>query len=132
MVFNLGKIRSTIQNFGQKLTPGNIQTFGTKLRDNALTFGRKVSNTLGKISDVGNKLLPMAETAATAMGYGPEVLGFEGVKKGLNMVNNAKQNVDSLRNQGLAFTSAGMPQTQIKPKYNYEDVYNLNSLFKGN
>jgi hypothetical protein len=132
MVFNLGKIRSTIQNFGQKLTPGNIQTFGTKLRDNALTFGRKVSNTLGKISDVANKLLPMAETAATAMGYGPEVLGFEGVKKGLNMVNNAKQNVDSLRNQGLAFTSAGIPQTQIKPKYNYEDVYNLNSLFKGN
>ena len=132
MVFNLGKIRSTIQNFGQKLTPGNIQTFGTKLRDNALTFGRKVSNTLGKISDVGNKLLPMVETAATSMGYGPEVLGFEGVKKGLNMVNNAKQNVDTLRNQGLAFTSAGIPQTQIKPKYNYEDVYNLNSLFKGN
>ena len=132
MVFNVGKIRSTIQNFGHKLTPGNIQTFGTKLHDNALTFGRKVSNTLGKISDVGNKLLPMAETVATGLGYGPEVLGFEGVKKGLNMVNNAKQNVDSLRNQGLAFTSAGIPQTQIKPKYNYEDVYNLNSLFKGN
>ena len=87
---------------------------------------------MGKVGDIGNKLLPMAETAATAMGYGPEDLGFEGVKKGLNMVNNAKQNVDSLRNQGLAFTSAGMPQTQIKPKYNYEDVYNLNSLFKGN
>ena len=132
MVFNVGKIRSIFQNLGQKLTPGNIQTFGTKLRDNALTFGRKVSNTLGKISDVGNKLLPMAETAATALVNGPEVIGFEGVKKGLNMVNNAKNNVDTLRDQTRAFTSGGIPQTQIKPKYNYEDVYNLNSLFKGN
>ena len=73
----------------------------------------------------------MAETAATAMGYGPEVIGFEGVKKGLNMVNNAKQNVDTLRNQGRAFTSAGIPTSQIKPKYDYNDVINLNSLFKG-
>ena len=96
-----------------------------------MTLGRKVSNTLGKISDVGNKLLPMAETAATAMGYGPEVLGFEGVKKGLNMVNNAKQNVDTLCNQGLTFTKGGISHNQIKPKYDYSDVYNLNSLFKG-
>ena len=77
MVFNVGKIQSTMQQIGQKLTPSNIQQFGTKVRDTALTIVRKVSYTLGKIGDVGNKLLPMAETAATAMGYGPEVLGFE-------------------------------------------------------
>ena len=46
-----------------------------------MVFGRKVSNTLGKISDVGNKLFPMAETVATGLGYGPEVLGFEGAVK---------------------------------------------------
>ena len=79
IVFNVGKNRTTFQNLGQKLTSGNIQFFATKLRSNALVFEQKVSNTLGKISDVGNKLLPMAETAATAMVYGPEVLGFEGV-----------------------------------------------------
>ena len=70
MVFNVGKIRTTMQQIGQKLTPDKIHQFGTKVRDTALQIGRKVSNTLGKISDVGNKLLPMAETAATAMGYG--------------------------------------------------------------
>ena len=91
MVFNVGKIRTTMQRLGQKLTPDKIQQSGTKLRDNALVFGRKVSNTLGKISDVGKKSLPMAEKAATAMGYVPEVLGFEGVRKGLDMVNNAKK-----------------------------------------
>ena len=32
----------------------------------------------------------MAETAATDMGYGPEVLGFAGARKGLDMMNNAK------------------------------------------
>ena len=131
MVFSLGKIRSNIQQLGQKLTADKIQQFGTKLRDNALVFGRKVSNTLGKISDVGNKLLPMAETVATGLGYGPEVLGFEGARKGLDMINNAKSNVDTLRNQGRAFTSGGIPKSEIKPKYDYSDVYNLNSLFKG-
>ena len=44
----------------------------------------------------------MAETAATAMGYGPEVLGFEGVRKWLG-VNTVKNNVDTLQNQGQAF-----------------------------
>ena len=132
MVFNVGKIRNTIQQLGQKLTPQNIQQFGTKVRDTALQVGRKVSNTLGKVGDIGNKLLPMAETAASMMGYGPEVAGFETARKGLDMVSNAKKNVDTLRNQGLAFTKGGIPPAQIKPKYDYSDVYNLNSLFKGN
>ena len=130
MVFNVGKIRTTMQQIGQKLTPDKIHQFGTKVRDTALTIGRKVSNTLGKISDVGNKLLPMAETGATAMGF-PEVAAFEGIRKGLDMVNTAKNNVDTLRNQGRAFTASGIPPAQIKPKYDYSDVYNLNSLFKG-
>ena len=132
MVFNVGKVRKIMQQLGQKLTPDKIQQFSTKVRDKAFQIGRKVSNTLGKVSDIGNKLLPMAETAATALGYGPEVLGFETARKGLDMVNNAKQNVDTLRNQGLAFTKGGIPPAQIKPKYDYSDVYNLNSLFKGN
>ena len=86
---------------------------------------------MGKISDVGNKLLPMAETVATGLGYGPEVLGFEAARKGLDMINNAKSNVDTLRNQGRVFTSGDMPKSEIKPRYDYSDVYNLNSLFKG-
>ena len=75
----------------------------------------------------------MAETAATAMGYGPEVLGFESAQKGLDMINlnNAKNTVDSLRNQGRVFTAGGVPPARIKPKYDFSDIYNLNSLFKG-
>ena len=73
----------------------------------------------------------MAETVATGLGYGPEALGFESARKGLDMVNNAKNTVDSLRNQGRAFTAGGIPPSQVKPKYDYSDVYNLNSLFKG-
>ena len=102
-----------------------------KKRDTALQIGRKVSNTLGKISDVGNKLLPMAETVRTALGYGPEIAGFETARKGLDMVNNAKNTVDSLRNQGRAVTAGSIPPAQIKPKNDYSDVHNLNSLFKG-
>ena len=47
------------------------------------------------------------------------------------MVNNAKNTVDLFRNQGRAFTAGGIPPAQVKPKYDYSDVYNLNSLFKG-
>ena len=86
---------------------------------------------MGKIGDVRNKLLPIVETAATGLGYGPEVVGFETARKGLDMVNNAKNTVDSLRNQGRAFKANDISPAQIKPKYDYSDVYNLNSLFKG-
>ena len=130
MGLNVGKIRTTMQQIGQKLTPQNIQQFGTKVRDTALQVGRKISNTLGKVGDIGNEWLPMAETAATAMGYGPEVLGFETARQGLDMVSNPKQTVDTLRNQGRAFTAGGIPPAQIKAKYDYSDVYNLNSLLK--
>ena len=113
MVFNIGKIRNTMQQLAQKLTPDKIHQFGTKVRDTALTIRRKVSNTLGKVSDVGNQLLPLAETAATFAGFGPEVAGFETAWKGLDMVNNAKNTVDSLRNQGRSFQSGGIPPAQI-------------------
>ena len=52
MVFNVGKIRSTIQQLGQKLTADKIHQFGAKVRDTALQIGRKVSNTLGKVGDI--------------------------------------------------------------------------------
>ena len=46
-----------MQQWGQKLIPDKIQQFSTKVRDSALQIGRQFSNTLGKMSDVGNKLL---------------------------------------------------------------------------
>ena len=109
MVFNIDKIKTTMQQIGQKLTLDKIHQFGTRVRETALQIGRKVSNTAGKISVVGTKLLPMAETAATAMGYVPEPLGIEGANKGLDMANNTKNTVDSLRNQGRAFRAGGIP-----------------------
>ena len=65
----------------------------------------------------------MAETVATGLGYGPEVLGFEGARKGLDMISNAKSNVDTLRNQGRAFTSGGMPKSEIKPWYDLSLIH---------
>ena len=72
---------------------------GTKIRNSALTFRRKVSNTFGKIPDVGHKLLPLTETATTTLGYGPEVLGFESAHISLEKI-----------------------PMQIKLKYDYLDI----------
>ena len=44
-----------------------MHQFGTKVRETALTIGRKVSNMVGEISQVGNKLLPMAENVGTEL-----------------------------------------------------------------
>ena len=54
MIFNVGKIRTTMQQLGQKLTPDKIHQFGTKVRYMALTIGRKVSNTLALT--IGDKI----------------------------------------------------------------------------
>ena len=70
MVCNVGTIRTTMQQLGQKLTPDKMHQFGTKVRDTTLQIGRKVSNMFGKISDVRNKLLSMAETVGRAFGQG--------------------------------------------------------------
>ena len=72
----------------------------------------------------------MAETVGTAFGQWPEVFGFETARKGIDMVNNAKTAVDTLHNQGRAFSAGGIPPAQIKPKYDCSDVYSLNSLLK--
>ena len=55
----------------------------------------------------------------------------ETVATGLSMVNTAKNNVDASCNQGQLFTTWGIPPSQVKPKNNYSDVYNSNSLFEG-
>ena len=76
MVFNVGIIRTTmlVQQVGQKLTPDKIHQFGTKVRDTALQVGERVRKILGKVFDIGNKLLPMAEKVGAALGNGPLVL----------------------------------------------------------
>ena len=45
-----------VRQFGQKLTPENINNFGQKALHMGRVLGRKVSNTLSKLSDA---FLPM-------------------------------------------------------------------------
>ena len=78
MVFNVQNLRATMQKLGQKLKPHHdkIHQLGTKVRDTALTKGRKFSNILGEISHVGNKLLPIAENVGTALSYRSEIISW--------------------------------------------------------
>ena len=57
----------------------------------------------------------MAETAATVMSYGPEVAGFEPTRKGLDNTSQAKQTVNTMRNQGRSFQNGSIPPAQIYP-----------------
>ena len=48
------------RSIGQKLTAENIHNFGQKAMNTAHVLGRKVSNTLHKIEDIGQKAIPRA------------------------------------------------------------------------
>ena len=93
----LRDISNHVRSLGQKLTASNIQNFGQKAMHTAHVVGRKVSNTLSKIEDIGKKAIPIVSTAASMLGY-PELGGaLTSASNGLKRIANARQNVDSLR-----------------------------------
>ena len=66
--------------------------------NSAHVVGRKVSNTLHKIQDIGSKALPVVSTIASMAGY-PELGGaIASATNGLKRIANARQNVDTVRN----------------------------------
>ena len=82
---------------GQKLTPENINNFGQKALHTGRVIGRKVSNTLHKIEDIGTAALPIASKIATMAGY-PELSVLASAGNGLKRIAQARQNVDTVRN----------------------------------
>ena len=86
-----------IRSIGQKMTASNIHNLGQKAMNTAHTIGRKVSNTLQKIEDIGNKAIPIVSTIASMAGY-PELGGaLSSASNGLKRIANARQNVDTVR-----------------------------------
>ena len=64
----------------------------------AHVIGRKVSNTLNKLEDIGSKAIPIVSTIASMAGY-PELGGaIASANNGLKRITNARQNVDTVRN----------------------------------
>ena len=90
-------ISNHVRSLGQKLTASNIHNIGQKVMNTAHVVGRKVSNTLSKIEDIGNKALPVVQTIASMAGY-PELSALASAGNGLKRIANARQNVDTVRN----------------------------------
>ena len=94
----LKEISKHIRSIGQKLTADNISNFGQKAMNTAHVIGRKVSNTLHKIEDIGSKAIPIVSTITSMAGY-PELGGaISSASNGLKRITNAHQNVDTVRN----------------------------------
>ena len=91
-------ISNHVRSLGQKLSASNIHNLGQKSMNTAHVIGRKASNTLSKIEEIGKKAIPIIGTAASMLGY-PEIGGaLASASNGLKRISNAWQNVDSLRN----------------------------------
>ena len=54
------EISRHVRQFGQKLTPENINNFGQKALHMGRVMGRKMSNSISKIENVANAALPIA------------------------------------------------------------------------
>ena len=66
-------------------------------------FGRKIKNTLEKISDVGSKALPIVEAGASMLGF-PELGGaLSATRTGLSHVNRLKNNVEDINDRMKVF-----------------------------
>ena len=57
-------------------------------------IGRKVSNTLDRLHDIGSKAIPVVSTIASMAGF-PELGGV--LSAANNELANARQNVDTVR-----------------------------------
>ena len=93
----LRELSKHVRSIGQKLTAENINNFGQKALHTGRVIGRKVSNTLHKIEDIGNAALPIASKIATMAGY-PELGAIASAGNGLKRIVQARQNVDTVRN----------------------------------
>ena len=85
-----------VRQFGQKLTPDNINTIGQKALHGARVIGRKMSNSISKIENVANAALPIASKIATMAGY-PEAQILTSVGNGVKRLVQTRQNIDNVR-----------------------------------
>ena len=90
-------LQKHVRTLGQKLTAENIHNFGQKAMNTAHVIGRKVSNTLQKIENIGSTALPVLQTVAGMAGF-PEVSALASASKGLSKISNLRGNVDTVRN----------------------------------
>ena len=64
----------------------------------ARTIERKVSNTFHKIEDIGSKAIPILSTIASMAGYSELGVAISCASNGLQIIANARQNDDTVRN----------------------------------
>ena len=86
-----------IRSSGQKLTADNINSFGQKAMNTAHVIGRKFSNTLKKIENIGERAMPVLQTVESMAGY-PELGALASAGKGLSKISQLRGNVDTVRN----------------------------------
>ena len=92
----LNEIHKHVPAFGQKLTAQNMQHLGQKAMRTGQVVGRKISNTLTKIENIGHAALPVLQTVASMAGY-PEVGALASAGKGLGRISHLRNNVDTVR-----------------------------------
>ena len=109
----LNEIHKHVCALGQKLTSQNMQHPGQKMMRTGNVIGRKVSNTLTKIENIGHAALPVLQTASTMAGF-PEVSALASAGKGLSRISQMRNNVDTVRRMIIQYLNQFIFYVQYK------------------
>ena len=88
---------SLANHLGRKWSSGAVSHLGQKMKHNMSVIGRKAAGSLRTISDVGNSVLPTVRAIADVTGHPVAGYAVEGIRRGVNALNDMRGRVDHVR-----------------------------------
>ena len=89
---------SLVNHIGRKWSADAVTHLGQKMKHNLHVMGQKAAGSLRTISDVGNGVLPTVKAIADVTGHPVAGYAVEGIRRGVNALNNMRGKVDYVRN----------------------------------
>jgi len=89
---------SLINHLGRKWSADAVTHLGQKMKHNLHVMGRKTAGSLRTIANVGDRVLPTVQAIADVTGHPLASAAVEGLRRGVNAVNNMNGKVQHVRN----------------------------------
>ena len=89
---------SLVNHLGCKWSSNAVTHLGQKMKHNLHVIGRKAAGSLRTMSDVGNSVLPTVRAIADVTGHPVASYAVEGIRRGVNALNDMHGRVDHVRN----------------------------------
>ena len=89
---------SIVNHLGRKWSSAAVTHLGQKMKHSMNVIGRKAAGSLRTISEVGNNVVPTVKAIADITGHPVASYAVEGIRRGVNALNDMRGRVDHVRN----------------------------------